>query len=482
MDLATVTQICKELDAELKRHRFGKVIPLSKTDIAIDFRLPQSRYLFISTEPGNPRTYLIRRKLRDLEKAASPPTPFLLGLKKKLSGAELRSVTQVPDERVLFFEFDAMDDLEEIVSLTLVAQLTGNSANLFLLDSNSKILDRAKATKSGGQDIGDVYEAPVARGVGEAGPASAFKTSGKESLSEHLDREDQARSEASGFAVLVSSARNKIKQEISKRERLLKKLDDDLIGHGDADHWKRWGDLLLANTSSARRENGKIFVTDYYDEASPEIAIEAEENASVTEAAENYFKKYTKARNARHEIETRKAVIETELSTLRLRHEDLEAAIDAKDDSRIAEIAGTRKPAVKKATSKRDTDTTGSRSFISSDGFEILVGKKAKDNDFLTFRIAKSLDTWMHAADYPGSHVVVRNPNRKEMPHRTLLEAAQLAAFYSQGKSQPKAAVHYTQKKFVNKPKGAAAGLVSLASFKTILVEPKIGDAKLSEK
>jgi predicted ribosome quality control (RQC) complex YloA/Tae2 family protein len=78
----------------------------------------------------------------------------------------------------------------------------------------------------------------------------------------------------------------------------------------------------------------------------------------------------------------------------------------------------------------------------------------------------------MHAADYPGSHVVIRNPNRKAVPQRTLLEAAQLAAFYSQGKKQTKAAVNYTEKKFVNKPKGAAPGLVRLASFKTILVEP----------
>ncbi|MCA1589333.1 MAG: NFACT RNA binding domain-containing protein [Acidobacteria bacterium] len=106
----------------------------------------------------------------------------------------------------------------------------------------------------------------------------------------------------------------------------------------------------------------------------------------------------------------------------------------------------------------------------------MLVGKKAKDNDYLTFRMAKSLDTWMHAADYPGSHVVVRNPNRREIPQKTLLEAAQLAAFYSQARRHPKAAVHYTQKKFVNKPRGAAPGLVSLASFKTILVEPKVPD------
>ena len=75
----------------------------------------------------------------------------------------------------------------------------------------------------------------------------------------------------------------------------------------------------------------------------------------------------------------------------------------------------------------------------------------------MTFRVARSLDLWLHAADFPGSHVVVRIPNRKEVPNQTLLEAAQLAAFYSSGRKQPKAAVNYTQKKFVNKPKRAAA-------------------------
>jgi predicted ribosome quality control (RQC) complex YloA/Tae2 family protein len=79
----------------------------------------------------------------------------------------------------------------------------------------------------------------------------------------------------------------------------------------------------------------------------------------------------------------------------------------------------------------------------------------------------------MHAADYPGSHVVIRNPNKTEIPQRTLLQAAQLAAFYSQGKKQIRAAVHYTEKKFVNKPKGAAPGLVRLASFRTLLVTPE---------
>jgi len=479
VDLATVTAIREELEAELTGHRFGKIVPLSKTEIAVDFRLPDSRYLFLSIDPGNPRVYLIRRKLRDLEKGALSPSPFLLGLKKKLSGAELRSISQIPDERVLFFEFDATNELDERVSLILAVQLTGNSSNLFLLDSEKKIVDRAKVTK--GTDIGEPYQAPERRTDGPR-PELRAERGGERNLSEELDAEDSVRSGQASFDTLVSSARNKIKHEISKRERLLKKLRDDLTGHGDADQWKRFGDLLLANTSSARREDGKIFVTDYYDEASPEIAIEADDNNSITEAAENYFKRYTKARNAMQEIETRRAVIEAELTDLRLKRDELESAIEAKDEERIAALGGKLKQPEKKSSTKRPEETKGARSFVSSDGYEILVGKKAKDNDFLTFRIAKSLDTWMHAGDYPGSHVVIRNPNRKEIPHRTLLEAAQLAAFYSQGKSQPKAAVHYTQKKFVNKPKGSAPGLVSLASFKTILVEPKIGDAKLIDE
>ena len=124
---------------------------------------------------------------------------------------------------------------------------------------------------------------------------------------------------------------------------------------------------------------------------------------------------------------------------------------------------------------KASTQFSGARRFVSSEGIEILVGKKAADNDQLTFRVARSLDFWLHAADYPGSHVVVRNPNRQpDIPQKTLIESAQLAAFYSNAKTQPKAAVNYTQKKFVTKPKGGSPGLARLSKFKTILVEPQV--------
>ncbi|MEQ1924305.1 MAG: NFACT RNA binding domain-containing protein, partial [Pyrinomonadaceae bacterium] len=153
----------------------------------------------------------------------------------------------------------------------------------------------------------------------------------------------------------------------------------------------------------------------------------------------------------------------------------IDAAIEAGNEEYLTSlVAPPRKPIAVTRKKKLTIEFKGARRFISTDGFEILVGKKAADNDHLTFRVARSLDTWLHAADYPGSHVVIRNAGRKEIPNRTLTEAAQLAAFYSDARGQTKAAVNYTLKKFVNKPKRSAPGLVSLASHKTILVEPQV--------
>ncbi len=115
------------------------------------------------------------------------------------------------------------------------------------------------------------------------------------------------------------------------------------------------------------------------------------------------------------------------------------------------------------------------RRYRSSDGYEILVGRAARDNDELTFRTARPYDLWLHAADYPGSHVVVRNPTRKEIPHRTIIEAAELAANFSQASANAKVDVHYTQRKFLSKPKNSAPGLVRMSAFRSLAVEPREG-------
>ena len=276
------------------------------------------------------------------------------------------------------------------------------------------------------------------------------------------------------FEQIASSVRKKAVARIRKAERLIKNLHSDLEKHGDPSRWKRFGELLLANPDP-RRTGGTLYVVDYFSENTPIVEIEGEANLSVTEIAEEYFRMYTKARNGEKAIADRLAKVEKELADALSDLEVIDVAISANDvDALKRRIEPPRKPIAVTRKKKVDTEFKGARRFLSSDGLEILVGKKAVDNDFLTFRVAKSLDTWMHAADYPGSHVVIRSAGRKSVPDKTLIEAANLAAFYSDAREKPKAAVNYTLKKFVNKPKRSAPGLVSLSSFRTLLVEPQV--------
>ena len=481
MNEITLHKICAELVSVLIGQKFGKVFLLSRFQTAIDFRLHDSQYLFISIEPSAPRIYLIKRRLRDLEKQSKNNTPFILFLRKRLGNAVLQAIKKIENERIIRFSFLAYDELGQAGDYSLVVQLTGRSANLFLLDKNDFILDASRENSGAGQEIGDKYAPPLRvkkiqeekkerKEEGEIFPQGKFAN-----LSEALDHHFLNKEAEKIFQAKASSARSRLNQELAKNEKLVKKLNQDLENHGDPAKWKHFGDLILANLATAERDGDKVFVTDFFDENTPTIEIKIEENLSLTEVAEKFFKRYTKARNAQTEISKRLEMTNRKIDNLRLQKDRLEAAITEEDESFLSDFLGEKpEKLAAKSKEKQNENFKGARNYKSSEGFEILVGKGSKDNDFLTFRIAKSSDLWMHAADYPGSHVVVKNPNRQEIPQKTLLEAAQIAAFFSHAREQPKVAVHYTQKKFVNKPKGSNAGLVSLASFKTILVEPKI--------
>ena len=119
-------------------------------------------------------------------------------------------------------------------------------------------------------------------------------------------------------------------------------------------------------------------------------------------------------------------------------------------------------------------DLPGIRSFRSSDGLEILVGRSAKGNDQLTHRVARRDDWWLHSHG-PGSHVVVRNLERLDadaIPTDTLHEAAGLAAFFSRERGSTRVEVHWTQVRHVARPRGASPGLVTLSRHQTLRVAP----------
>lgn len=482
MNEPTLEKITAELSERLIGQKFGKIFPAAKLRLFIDFRLRDASYLFLSVEPNSPRIYLAERRLKDLEKQTKFQPSFVSFLRKRLANAVLTDIEKAPGERILKMKFAARSEIGVEEKYFLIVQMTGRSSNLFLLDENEFIIERLRETFGEGQEMAQRYRFPEKSALQKDSNEKPFDQKNFPTLSAALDDFYSKKERKQKFQALAQSARSGLAKDLKKRKRLEKKLRLDLENHGDAEKWKRFGDLLLANQTTARRSSDKVFVIDYFDENTPQIEIEVEVNRSLTEAAENFYKLYTKARNAEEEISKRLEIVEAEIEELLEKQSELNEAIAAEDFERVESYTNLdrRSPDGGGALQNKKSESSGAyaREFVSSEGFDILVGKRSKDNDYLTFRIAKSLDTWLHAADYPGSHVVIRNPNRVEIPPTTLVEAAQLAAFYSKAKDETKVAVHYTQKKHVNKPRGAAAGLVSLSSFKTILVEPKVFEQK----
>lgn len=116
------------------------------------------------------------------------------------------------------------------------------------------------------------------------------------------------------------------------------------------------------------------------------------------------------------------------------------------------------------------------RRFVSPDGFTVLVGRTAADNDVLTLKLAAPGDTWLHVASGPGSHVVIRNPEGVAVPRDTVHFAAALAAGYSSARDGGRTPVHVAVRSDVSKPRGYEAGKVALRRYRTVQVMPSRGD------
>lgn len=483
MNEATIKAIVEEISPDLLGRMPGKLFQLSSQSLAIDFRLHGSRYLFVSVETANPRLHLIQRRTRDLEKQSLPPSPFALQLKKELSGTALESIKQDSTDRIVRFSFAGRDEAGAAKEFSLVAQLTGRSANLLLLDGNNIVVASLRSLR-GGPAAGEKYEPP--RGRGPTVKEGAWVRAGNfDSLSAALDAHYQQLAGEQIFEARAASLSAELQKELTRGKKLLKKLGDDLAGHAGAEDQKRLGDLLLANLSTAKRSGGRVKLIDYFAEETPTIELELDDHSTLPEEAARRFASYSRSKRAVEKINERIAGAEKDLSNLKSRLERLAVIVSARDEVALFEFTGRKLPATAGGfgsvppaaagglrTRKPEKRIPGTRRYLSTDGYEILVGRAAHDNDHLTFKVAKPNDLWLHAADYPGSHVVVRNSTRKEIPQRTMIEAAQLAAYFSQARKDSKVSIHYTQRKFLAKPKGAASGLVRLLRFKTINVEP----------
>lgn len=467
MDDATIAAVVAEITAPLVSRAPGKMFQLNPQSLAIDFGLRSEGYLFVSVEPAHPRLYFIKRRVRDLEKQSITLSQFGLTLRKELSQMTVSEVEKDPADRIVWFKFRGVDELGAPKQRILVAQLTGRSSNLHLLDEHNQILAQLREGQGDGQRISETYQRPPTKPA--AAKPARFSVHKSKSLSESLDEQYLELAAKQAAESRIANARAKLRKEISRRKKLLKQLESDLSQHANAEDEKRIGDLLLANVGTAKRTKGIVELIDYFAEGTPTIEVEMDGKLTIAEEASRRFESYSRSKRARKQIAGRLDQVKAELE----KFEAQSAELDRNPPSGLPELTPKSSGSKRKADdAAREKRIPGTRRYISSDGYDMLVGRAARDNDNLTFKIAKPNDLWLHAADYPGSHVVVRNSTRKDIPQRTLIEAAQLAAYFSRANKDPKVDVHYTQRKFLAKPKGSAPGLVRLQRFKSITVAP----------
>jgi len=266
-------------------------------------------------------------------------------------------------------------------------------------------------------------------------------------------------------------------KRLSERE---KRLVKGQAAYEDAEKLQRTAQMLSTGGKNPDQRYDAITVTDYFQDQPQEVRIELNPTLTLRENIEKMFKRHQKAGRGKQIMAQQLAEVRSRQAAITEQTRRLQAIRDWDTWLAIAERIAKEQTGKTTASEPSRTAQTARRyRTLIVDGCEILVGRSSRENDELTFRMANSDDFWMHVADYSGSHVVIRNPKKeKTMPETVLTRAAQLAAYFSQARNSSKVEVHYTQRKYVSKPRGAKPGLVKLSEFKSISVEPRnwLGD------
>ena len=279
------------------------------------------------------------------------------------------------------------------------------------------------------------------------------------------------RQKSSDLRRIVNTALERASKKYDLQEKQLQDADKK-------DIYRVYGDLLNTYGYSLKGGESSFTTENFYDD-NKEITIPLDKNKSAKENAKKYYDKYAKLSR------TTKALSEEILKTKNdIEHlQSIQTALEvSSDDESLAQI---RQELVdfgyikKHSSAKKQKIASHPYHYISSDGYDIYVGKNNYQNEELTFKVATGNDWWFHAKGIPGSHVILKSNNEEELPDRAYEEAAALAAFYSKAKDVDKVEVDYIQKKNIKKVAGAAPGFVIYHSNWSMVATPK---ANLQQK
>ena len=428
----------------------------------------------VNSEMSSKRTILPGQKYM-------PPPPQN---KSSILDLDINDITQKIlslDKNITLYK--ALSSVIKGISLTVCEDIV----NLSELPPNIKICelsdDNLKRVKLGISEVSNIIRecsgSPymIENSSGQPCDISFICSSNKtykkfNSFSNLLDNYYREKDYCERILAKTSGLQKKINNIISRCERKISAQQKELIQCTDRDKYKIYGDLLTSNIYLIKKGDKSIKLKNFYSENYDEISIPLDPSLNGIGNAQKYYKKYKKASNAvtklseeikkaKDDIEYLKNILDY-LSRCESDAELIEIKQELYEQGYIKNIKNKKQIKIK---------PLGPLEFHSEDGLKIYVGRNSKQNEKLTFKIAKKDDIWFHVKDLPGTHtiLVTKNNNPSE---QSIVCTAKLCALHSKARNSSNVAVDYTEVKNVKRIPGGKPGMVNYVNYKTIYVTP----------
>lgn len=496
LSLAECASIVMELRQALVGGFIQKIHQPRPLLLTLDVRAPgQSRSLLVCVDPRFARLHLISQKL---ENPPAPPT-FCSFLRSHIEGGRIIGISQEPEDRIIYIMMQKAGQ-----AYTLVIALTGHQANVHVLNEEKSVLRSLRESRL---TVGDAYQPPALRpgnqklsppsppvpdplppdeavlhtpGVAEkmnpdAVPQEknlAFET--RYPVSAELEARYGQWEQEEGRNSLLQQQLAQDRKALKQANRKIQALQEDGQRTERFREYARYGELLKSHLQEIKKGQEAITLVDYYDPNLPALTLPLNPSKDAVWNMEDYFKKYQKYVGAQEHLHPRVEQARQEVGRLERKLTQLKQGIlDPDLSSPPQHSRGASVPSVTPPPKIKPAPAREYRMFTSADGLPILVGKTAKENDYLTFKVAKPDDLWLHARGTPGSHVVVRLEKGSAVPPETLKDAATLTLWFSDLRKSGKGEVIYTLRKFVKKVKGQKPGAVMVDREKSVWIELK---------
>ncbi|KOA20963.1 hypothetical protein CLHOM_05510 [Clostridium homopropionicum DSM 5847] len=279
------------------------------------------------------------------------------------------------------------------------------------------------------------------------------------------DKVDRLKAASSDLIKIVTNNVNRCTKKHKILTSTLKECEDK-------EKYKLYGELLTANIYAIEKGMKEIEVINYYSDAFDKISISLDVNKTPSQNVQSYYKRYNKLKKSEESAKDQINQNEEELEYLNSVLTNIHNVDNYNEIEDIKkELIETGYIKFKKSNKNNKTKLSKPMHYISSDGFDIYVGKNNIQNDYLSLKFANKNDIWLHTKNIPGSHVVIKANGK--IPSKTLEEAANLAAYYSKSKNSSNVPVDYTEIKNLKKPNGAKPGMVIYYTNQTIYITPQ---------